>query len=77
MLSADEVKLINLNLKDFPLMAAASAAIKGCNKCPHRNINQHMVLRSTILRLANNPKFKQFIRHNFKCPVTLGGNVFV
>lgn len=76
MLSVDEVKLINLNLKDFPLMAAASAAIKGCPRCPHKNVNQHMVLRSAILRLANNQKFKQFIRQNFKCPVILGGNSF-
>lgn len=77
MLSVDEVKLINLNLKDFPLMAAASAAIKGCNRCPHKSINQHMTFRAAVLRLANNQKFKQFIRQNFKCPVVLGGITFV
>jgi hypothetical protein len=51
MFTEDEQKLLKLNLTGFPLMAAASAAIKGCSTCPHNRVDKRTILRAAAIRL--------------------------
>lgn len=75
-LTPDQQKLLNMDLKSFPLMAAASAAIKGCPTCPHKQVNKHTILKAAALRLQYNKAFNAFLKQNFKLPITVGGVTF-
>lgn len=57
-------------------MAAASAAIKGCPKCPHNKADKRTILRAAALRLQYNQSFKKFLQQNFTLPITIGGVTF-
>ena len=76
MFTPTENKLLNMNLREFPLMAAASAAIKGCPTCPHKNVNRRAMLKTAALRLQDNEKFKEFLKKNIGLPVMIGGVLF-
>lgn len=71
-----ELKLLNMNLSSFPLMAAASATVKGCPTCPHKNVNKRAVLRTAALRLEQSVAFKEFLKKHFGLPVMIGGVLF-
>ena len=71
-----EIKLLNMNLSSFPLMAAASAAVKGCPTCPHKKVNKRAILRTAALRLQENKPFKQFLKERIGLPVMIGGVLF-
>lgn len=75
-LTPDQQKLLNMDLKSFPLMAAASAAIKGCPTCPHKQVNKHTILKAAALRLQYNKAFNAFLKQKFKLPITIGGVTF-
>lgn len=75
MLTSDEQKLLKLNLRDFPLMAAASATIRNsCSSC--RKQDPSVILRAAAVRLQGNKSFLDFLKANFKLPVSIGGITF-
>lgn len=76
MFTEDEQKLLKLNLTGFPLMAAASAAIRGCSTCPHNKVDKRTILRAAAIRLQYNKEFKQFLKKHFKLPVSIAGITF-
>ena len=76
MITPVQSKLLNLDLRAFPLMAAASASIKGCPTCPHRVVNKKSILHAAALRMQYNEDFKKFLKQHFKLPIMLGGVVF-
>lgn len=76
MITPIETKLLNMNLSSFPVMAAASAAIKGCPTCPHKKANKEMILHAAALRVQNNKDFKNFLKQNIGLPVMIGGVMF-
>ena len=76
MLTPIQTKLLNLNLTQFPLMAAAAASIKDCPVCPHKKANKKTILRAAALRMQNNAGFKSFLKEHFGLPVMIGGVLF-
>ena len=76
MITPVENKLLSMNLRSFPVMAAASAAIKQCPTCPHKKANKEMVLHAAAMRMQNNKAFKDFLKQNIGLPVMIGGILF-
>lgn len=76
MLTPIQQSLFNMDLRSFPIMAAAIATIKGCPSCPHKRADKRTILRAAALRLEYNKAFKQFLSAKFKLPVTIGGVTF-
>lgn len=76
MITPIQSKLLNLDLRAFPLMAAASASIKGCSTCPHKMVNKKSILHAAALRMKYNEDFKTFLKQYFKLPVMIGGVLF-
>ena len=76
MLTPIQTKLLNLDLKGFPLMAAAAASIKDCPVCPHKNVNKKSILHTAAVRLRYNEGFKELLKKNFGLPVMIGGVLF-
>lgn len=71
-------KLLNLNLNSFPLMAAASVALKKrCTSCPHRKSDLDKgFLKTAAIKYKYDSKFKTFLKEHFTLPVTIAGIVF-
>lgn len=76
MLSQNEKKLLNSDLREFPMMAAASASIKRCGKCGHGNINPHTLLRAAATRYLSDDKFLNHLKKTTGLPVIIGGFCF-
>lgn len=76
MFTTVQSKLLNLDLRAFPLMAAASASIKGCPTCPHKVVNKKSILHAAALRVQHNEDFKSFLKKHFKLPIMIGGVLF-
>lgn len=49
-----EAELLASDLRRFPILAAASAAIKRCKTCTHSGASPNSILRAAITQLANN-----------------------
>lgn len=73
MLSINEQKLLESNANGFPMIQAASAALKNCNKCGHGNVSINSLLRTAVTRYANDPAFIKYCKQLFALPCTLGG----
>ena len=78
MLTVTQQKLLNLNLSSFPLMAAASVALKkSCSTCPHKSKpDTRGILRTAAIRYQYDTKFKQFLKQHFSLPITIAGITF-
>lgn len=73
MLSLNEKKLLESDANGFPMIQAASATWKSCNKCGHGNVNINSLLRTAVTRYANDPAFIKHCKQLFALPCTLGG----
>ena len=71
MLTYIEKQLKTMNLSKFPILAAALQAAQGCPTCPHKRPDRNFI-RAAVTRLQNDVSFIQFLRQNFKLPVTIG-----
>lgn len=73
MLNAAEQKLLNSNLSKFPMIMAASAAIKQCHKCGHGKVNVRALLHTAVAKYKSNPDFIKHCKTLFRLPCMVGG----
>ena len=73
MLNTAEMKLLNSDTRQFPMIKAASAALKRCGKCGHRNVNAHTMLNAAVTVYRNNPAFIAHCKSLFPLPCVIGG----
>ena len=55
MLTKLESELLASDLRQFPILAAASAAIKRCRTCSHSGAGPNSILRAAITQLMDKP----------------------
>jgi hypothetical protein len=68
-----EQYLLDAAPRQFPMIAAASAALKRCGTCGHKNVNIHAMLCTAATKYRNDPEFSDFIRKFSRLPVIIGG----
>lgn len=73
MLNAAEIKLLNSDNTKFPMIKAASAALKKCGTCGHKNVNIHTMLRVAVTKYAKDPAFVEHCRNIAVLPCMIGG----
>jgi len=73
MISDFELKLLSADMREFPLMAAAQAAVRRCPVCKHGQLNVHSVLRTAITKYKNDKRFKKACSRLFSLPCTVAG----
>lgn len=76
MLSESEYKILSGDLRQFPILAAASAAIKRCGTCTHANASPNTILRAAVLRLQYKPEFIAYVKQTAGIPAIIGGVMF-
>ena len=75
MLTRDAIKLLENPPPGYPLMAAASAAMKRCETCAGRNARIDMLLRIAVTRYLMDPKFIEYCSKLFPLPTVICGVV--
>lgn len=68
-----EKALLNADLSAFPMIAAASAALKRCGTCGHKAVNIYAMLRTAVTKYRNDPKFRAFLAKITVLPAKIGG----
>lgn len=79
MFTDTQKKLLDLNLNTFPLMAAASVAIKqSCSTCPSasKTPKGRDFLKTAAMRYKYDKDFKDFLKAHFKLPIYIAGILF-
>jgi len=72
-LNPAEKALLDAAPRQFPMIAAASAALKRCGTCGHKSVNIRSILVTIATRYCHNDDFKAFLRTITKLPVVIGG----
>ena len=75
MFSVYEQRLLASSCSDFPLLQAASAAVRRprCPICRHGSVNAHTMLRTAVNKYKNDKRFKAHCETLFKLPCTIAG----
>jgi hypothetical protein len=73
MLTQDAMTLLNNPPAGYPLIAAASAAMKRCGVCPNRREKAHQLLRIAVVKYMGDPGFIEACRKLFPLPTAICG----
>jgi hypothetical protein len=73
MLTNDAMKLLQNPPAGYPLIAAASAAVKKCGVCPSKQVKAHQLLRIAVLKYMDDPKFIAYCKTLFPLPTAICG----
>jgi hypothetical protein len=57
----------------YPLIAAASAAMKRCGVCPNKHIKASQLLRIAVVKYMHDPKFIAYCKSLFPLPTAICG----
>lgn len=72
-LNTTEQALLNAAPREFPMIAAASAALQRCGTCGHKNVNIPAILKVAATKYRNNPEFRKYLLNFTKLPAIIGG----
>jgi hypothetical protein len=75
MLTRDAIKLLENPPIGYPLISAASAAMKRCGTCPGRGTRVDMLLRIAVTKYMNDPEFIRHCASLFPLPTVICGVV--
>ena len=73
MLTRDAMSLLENPPAGYPLIAAASAAMKKCGTCPNRHAKAHQLLRIAVVKYMNDPGFIAHCKSLFTLPTSICG----
>lgn len=73
MLTRDAMTLLENPPAGYPLIAAASAAMKKCGTCPNRHVKAHQLLRIAVVKYMNDPGFIAHCKSLFALPTSICG----
>jgi hypothetical protein len=73
MLTKDAITLLNNPPAGYPLISAASAALKRCGVCPGKQAKAHQLLRIAVVKYMNDPKFVEHCSKLFALPTAICG----
>ena len=73
MLTRDAMSLLENPPSGYPLIAAASAAMKRCGTCAHRYQKISDMLRIAILKYMHDPGFIAYCKTLFPLPTSICG----
>lgn len=73
MFNTAELKLLKSDARQFPMIKAASAALRDCGKCGHKNVNVHAMLNTAVTLYRHDPAFVEYCRSLFPLPCMIGG----
>lgn len=73
MLTQDAMTLLNNPPAGYPLIAAASAAMKKCGVCPNKHAKAHQLLRIAVVKYMNDPGFIAYCKSLFALPTSICG----
>lgn len=73
MFNVNEKKLLDSDASGFPMIQAASAALRACGTCGHKNVNVAGIFRLAVQKYAAREDFLQHCSKLFKLPCVLGG----
>ena len=69
-----EQALLNAAPREFPMIAAASAALnRNCGTCGHKNVNIPAMLNTAVTKYRNDPEFRKYLLNFTKLPAIIGG----
>ncbi len=72
-LNTTEQSLLNAAPREFPMIAAASAALKRCGTCGHKNVNINAMLNTAVTKYMKDPGFRKYLLTFTKLPAIIGG----
>ena len=73
MLTDDAMTLLNNPPAGYPLISAASAALKRCGVCPNKQAKAHQLLKIAVVKYMNDHKFIEHCRWLFALPTAICG----
>lgn len=68
-----EIRLLNANNGEFPLLVAAKAAMDRCNTCGHKNVNVHSMLRVALNKYKSDKRFIHHLSTFMHLPCSIAG----
>jgi len=73
MLTNDAMKLLENPPAGYPLIAAASAAMKRCGTCPNKNVKASQLLRIAVIKYMHDKGFIDYCKTLFPLPTAICG----
>lgn len=73
MLTRDAMKLLENPPAGYPLIRAASAALKKCGTCAGRQMKVHQLLAIAVAKYMHDPDFLAYCRTLFALPTSICG----
>lgn len=73
--NAAELAVLKSAPPEFPMIRAASAALKRCGTCSHGSANVRAMLRAAVLNYASEPGFVAYVKSVTKLPCMIAGKL--
>ena len=73
MLTNDALALLNNPPAGYPLIEAASAAIRRCGTCPTKHAKAPQLLKIAVIKYMNDPGFIAHCKKLFPLPTAICG----